>query len=103
MPAVVNKYFLEGRSDIFTLLMPHYAKILHLTLSEGKPTIFAQSDPSDKRELRRFQMFPNGFTIPDDAWYIGSLALHANDVTHDMHFFEIPIPREERDDRQVVR
>jgi hypothetical protein len=92
---VIGKFPLISMSDHFSVLMPAGASIVKFTVIDY-PTIFALCNAENDMEVRRFQMVPSGFEIPDRGNYvgtammtIGSRTFQGTEQNSEMHFFEL--------------
>ena len=64
--------------DEFTLHMPWYARVRHAGLDpSGAPCIWAEVDPEQPLEAKRFAIVGTGNPLPDhgDPWHVGSFVL----------------------------
>lgn len=52
-------------TDLVRLELPHGAKILHVDVQDGRPTMWAQVDTDAAIEQRVFYIFGTGHAIPD--------------------------------------
>ncbi len=87
--ATIYKYQLEpGRT---ALSMPKDAQVLTVQMQNGEACMWAKVDPTKPHEVRAFDVYGAGHTMPDDPCLIyvatfqeegGKLVWHVFDATH---------------------
>ena len=61
-------------SDEIEIEMPEHSKILHVECQGGKPCIWAEVNPDNAVETRKFYIAGTGHNIPDRLNDIGHIA-----------------------------
>ena len=86
--ATIWKYTLEpGRTK---LQMPQGAQVLTVQMQHGKPCLWAKVDPTKPDELRIFDVYGTGHTMPDDARLLYWASFQMDGGALVWHVFEWP-------------
>ena len=86
--ATIYKYTLEpGRTK---LQMPQGAQVLTVQMQNGTPCLWAKVDPTRSTELRIFDVYGTGHTMPDDPrlMYVATFQMDGGALV--WHAFEWP-------------
>lgn len=87
MSKVVWKYSV-GRTDRFTLILPHEAQVLGVQMQGDEPCLWALVDPAAPAEPRTFCLVSTGEAIGAEVLaYVGTFHLHGGRTV--LHLFEI--------------
>jgi hypothetical protein len=79
-------------TDKLDMLLPRGSVIKFLSPHGSMANLYVECDPQEELVLWRFHMIPNGFEIPQNATWIGSLSMYRGGTVA-MHFYaEEPDP-----------
>lgn len=86
---IIWKYALNPPigGNAIELIMPKGARVLHVEAQRDAAVLWVLADPAAAKQVRTFNVYGTGFTVPSDAGeYVGTAMLYKGDLV--IHVFD---------------